>query len=321
MTEIMNLKNITSRITLEQLRNHLVSPSDIDKIILIIDSQIDMSIINITYIDYIMESDLYAEKILLFYDINFDNINFIDINFNNNIDKRITILRYLLDCIISIKEFIEYNKSDKYNIKTYEIIIDQINDESKFKFIEILRKILFKFFYKFDSRMITLYINPEYNINVYFEFNYSKTKYKVNKYYNLKNSAGLKNDKYVYEIYKRYIWNINTKQKHYIYKSINESIKEIELVRLIIYIVYKINYLILYNKIPNKIIIPEFANLLKNELELIMNIIYFFYDCIFNRLNKNKIKIYFKNSVLKIKKLEEKLEEKLEFRPKFNTIR
>jgi len=306
MTEIKSLKNITSRISLEKLRDHLVLPKDIDKIILIMDSYIDMSIINITYIDYIMESDLYAEKVLLFYNIiNIDDINFIDISFNNNIDKKITILRYLLDCIVEIQKFIKYNKSDKYNIKTYEIIIDLIDIESKFKFIKILEKVLFEYFYKVNSRVITLNINPEYNIDVYFEFNFSKTEYKPSKYYNLKNSSGLKNDKYVYEIYKRYIWNINVELNHSIYKSINKSIKEIELVKLIINIVYKINYFIVHNKIPNKITISEFVHLSEEESEKIKYIIYNFYSEIIRSKYRisDKIKIYFKNSVLRIKKV------------------
>ena len=181
MSDIKSLKNITSKISLDQLRDHLVLPKNIDKIILIMDPYIDISIINITYIDYIMESDLYAEKVLLFYDIiNIDHINFIDTGFNN-INKNINILRYLLFCIINIQEFIEHNKSNKYNIMTYEIIIDKIDNKSKFEFIKILEKIFVKYFCKFNSRIINLNINPKYNIDVYFEYNVSKKKYKINK--------------------------------------------------------------------------------------------------------------------------------------------
>ena len=68
---------------------------------------------------------------------------------------------------------------------------------------------------------------------------------------------------------------------------------------------YKINYFIVHNEIPSKITILDFVNLLEKEedLEIILYIIYDFYYHIFNNLNKDKIKIYFKKSVLKIKKV------------------
>lgn len=153
---------------------------------------------NITYIDYIIESDLYAKFILKrfnFIDIEFKNINDLDIlsdnrrsilsntNFKNNSNtiycnkisksmyKNIYTLRMILLIIQNIKEFIignSFSENDEHIIKRHEIVIEfEINDRDKF--INIIRHIHSSYFFYSEYEAINIYLNIN-NTRIYIEY-------------------------------------------------------------------------------------------------------------------------------------------------------